>query len=294
MSSYTPLSDIQMGGAAASASGPAAATAAVPSLPQRAVVRYTYVAEDQNQLSLIRVGDVITVHSQDSEDWWDGEFEGRRGYLPAQYVELMDFSIPAYDSAAARTGTGAGPAVDDDAWERRAAASLAVQASTAQLMQNSAAHTTSVAMYLGQQGASSAPLLSGQAAAAGSDDLFWSQTEMAQSPSDVLSGGGSANGSGYGAGPGFFGLGPSNSLFALWSSSLGKLAAVAALFMGALTLLMGEWNHDFFEDVYGQLAFRQRVCSSDRRGQSKRRRDFHHVGRTSAAAAASSGSIQFL
>lgn len=40
-----------------------------PPILQRAIVRYPYEAEDGNQLSL-HVGNVVTIHSQDSADWW--------------------------------------------------------------------------------------------------------------------------------------------------------------------------------------------------------------------------------
>ena len=37
----------------------------------------------------VRVGQVITILEQTTEDWWEGEFEGKSGFVPKVYVELI-------------------------------------------------------------------------------------------------------------------------------------------------------------------------------------------------------------
>ncbi len=121
---------------------------------QKAVVRYAYEAEDANQLALPRVGDIVTIHRQDSEDWWDGEDDrGNRGYLPAKYVELLEFSIPSYDAAGSLSA--------DDDWERRAGVFGAAPVSlggSSMLMQN-LRHTSSASLHTGGTAGHDAPLL---------------------------------------------------------------------------------------------------------------------------------------
>jgi len=48
---------------------------------------YQFNAESPAEISF-KVGDVIIIHKQDGE-WWEGELKGRRGYLPANYVQLI-------------------------------------------------------------------------------------------------------------------------------------------------------------------------------------------------------------
>jgi len=47
---------------------------------------YDFDAEDATELSF-RAGDVITIIKK-SQDWWEGELNGRRGLFPGNYVEM--------------------------------------------------------------------------------------------------------------------------------------------------------------------------------------------------------------
>lgn len=233
-------------------SGPDGSSASA-ARPLRAIVRYTYDAEDANQLSLKAVGDIVLIHSTaESDDWWDGEFDGQRGFLPAKYVELVSYAVPTYAASE--------QAAPDLPWNTGATqhsrvASLASQAlGTSPLMQNSA-QRDSVSMYLGGSGgttASNAPLLlhSESTGEFSGHDPFWSSAEHNAQTDDVLlahDGGSSARDD-----AGFFSMdGRSRKVaFSLWSSSLGKLSGISALVTGALTLLMGLYDHDYFEDTY--------------------------------------------
>ena len=227
--------------------------------PLRAIVRYVYQAEDANQLSLRAVGDIVTIHSTaESDDWWDGEFEGQRGFLPAKYVELVSYAVPTYAACE--------QAPPDLQWNAAASqhsrvASLASAAlGSSPLMQNTP-QRDSVSMYLGGSGgtaaSAAAPLLLHSDSA--SDELFtghdpfWApgaEHDHNAQTDDVLlarDGGSSARDD-----AGFFSMdGRSRKVaFSLWSSSLGKLAGISALVTGSLTLLMGLYDHDYFKDTY--------------------------------------------
>jgi hypothetical protein len=52
---------------------------------------YDYSPQSENELSM-REGDVIRVIGQLNDDWWEGEIEGRRGFMgifPANYVQIL-------------------------------------------------------------------------------------------------------------------------------------------------------------------------------------------------------------
>jgi len=49
---------------------------------------YDYSAGSQSELSF-RAGDIITVLRKDPGGWWEGELQGRRGWIPANYVQEM-------------------------------------------------------------------------------------------------------------------------------------------------------------------------------------------------------------
>jgi len=53
----------------------------------KAKALYQFNAESPAEISF-KVGDIIIIHKQDGE-WWEGELKGRRGYLPANYVQLI-------------------------------------------------------------------------------------------------------------------------------------------------------------------------------------------------------------
>ena len=58
----------------------------------RAQVKCDYEAEDETNLT-IKVGDVVVVTEQSTEDWWEGHVEGaphRAGFFPGAFVELLE------------------------------------------------------------------------------------------------------------------------------------------------------------------------------------------------------------
>jgi len=59
-------------------------------LPDRAHVVYSYMAENDDELSLT-VGDSVVVLDKNLEDsgWWKGEINGKIGVFPDNFVELV-------------------------------------------------------------------------------------------------------------------------------------------------------------------------------------------------------------
>lgn len=59
-------------------------------LVEKAVVRFSYAAENEDELNL-EVGDVITVLEKELEDsgWWKGEMNGKVGVFPDNFVEIQ-------------------------------------------------------------------------------------------------------------------------------------------------------------------------------------------------------------
>jgi len=60
------------------------------SVKERAVVRYSYTADNEDELSL-NENEVITVLNKDLDDpgWWKGEVNGKIGLFPDNFVELL-------------------------------------------------------------------------------------------------------------------------------------------------------------------------------------------------------------
>lgn len=65
---------------------PSAAAPAGHGAPQ-AKALYPFQAQDPQELGF-NPGDVLTVHKQNG-DWWEAELHGRRGLIPANYVQLL-------------------------------------------------------------------------------------------------------------------------------------------------------------------------------------------------------------
>ncbi|KAK3597309.1 hypothetical protein CHS0354_010940 [Potamilus streckersoni] len=59
-------------------------------LLEKAVVRYSYTAENEDELTL-NEGEIISVLDKELEDsgWWKGEINGRIGVFPDNFVEIM-------------------------------------------------------------------------------------------------------------------------------------------------------------------------------------------------------------
>lgn len=87
---------------------PRAAAAAAPPPPKpkqkTAKCTFDYDAVNEDELTL-KVGDIVVVTKQEDEGWWEGEFNGKHGVFPSNFVELIDdtaaAALPATPSAAA-------------------------------------------------------------------------------------------------------------------------------------------------------------------------------------------------
>nr|2DRK_A Chain A, Myosin heavy chain IB [Acanthamoeba castellanii] len=47
---------------------------------------YDYDAQTGDELTF-KEGDTIIVHQKDPAGWWEGELNGKRGWVPANYVQ---------------------------------------------------------------------------------------------------------------------------------------------------------------------------------------------------------------
>lgn len=58
--------------------------------PERAIVRHSYDADNEDELSL-KVGEMVNIISKEEEDpgWWKGELNGKVGVFPDNFVEIM-------------------------------------------------------------------------------------------------------------------------------------------------------------------------------------------------------------
>lgn len=74
---------VQPPGPAKKAGAPKAA--ASPRVPQCRAL-YDYPGTADNELSF-RAGETITILQKDPAGWWEGELQGRRGWIPANYVQ---------------------------------------------------------------------------------------------------------------------------------------------------------------------------------------------------------------
>jgi len=57
-----------------------------PSNVPKAQAQYSYQGQTQDELSF-NEGDVIIIHKKDPGGWWEGELNGKRGWIPANYVK---------------------------------------------------------------------------------------------------------------------------------------------------------------------------------------------------------------
>lgn len=57
---------------------------------EKAVVRYSYSADNEDELSL-KENDIIVILDKELEDagWWKGELNGKVGVFPDNFVELI-------------------------------------------------------------------------------------------------------------------------------------------------------------------------------------------------------------
>lgn len=60
------------------------------SATERAIVRFSYTAEQPDELSLVE-GQIVRILEKELEDegWWKGEIHGKVGVFPDNFVELL-------------------------------------------------------------------------------------------------------------------------------------------------------------------------------------------------------------
>jgi len=56
-----------------------------PSNVPKAQAQYAYTGSTQDELTF-NEGDIIIIHKKDPGGWWEGELNGKRGWIPANYV----------------------------------------------------------------------------------------------------------------------------------------------------------------------------------------------------------------
>jgi hypothetical protein len=50
---------------------------------------YDYEPTSPGDLSF-KAGDILHIHNQPDQDWWEGELNGQHGTVPANYVEIFE------------------------------------------------------------------------------------------------------------------------------------------------------------------------------------------------------------
>ena len=56
-------------------------------------VIHTYKANSNSELS-IDIGEIVGLISMDDEEWWEGEINGKSGFFPKLYVQLIKEKNP--------------------------------------------------------------------------------------------------------------------------------------------------------------------------------------------------------
>jgi len=52
----------------------------------KAKALYAYQGQTQDELTF-KEGDIMVIHKKDPGGWWEGELNGKRGWVPANYLE---------------------------------------------------------------------------------------------------------------------------------------------------------------------------------------------------------------
>jgi len=58
-----------------------------PAHPQ-AKALYDYTGQTDEELSF-HEGDLLSIHQKDPGGWWEGELNGRKGWVPANYLQEL-------------------------------------------------------------------------------------------------------------------------------------------------------------------------------------------------------------
>jgi len=91
-----------IGGLASAAASKQTGRAAAPSPKsnlKKAKALYDYQASDDTEITF-DVGDILIIHKVDDSGWWEGEFGGKKGMFPGNYVEMIEDAAPAPTPAA--------------------------------------------------------------------------------------------------------------------------------------------------------------------------------------------------
>lgn len=81
-----------------------------PASVQHAKCTFDYDAVNDDELSL-KTGDVLVVTKMEEEGWWEGEFNGKRGVFPSNFVEKCASPKPLASAAPASPSTAKKPPV---------------------------------------------------------------------------------------------------------------------------------------------------------------------------------------
>ena len=70
---------------------------------------YNYTARSDKELSFKR-GDLLQVIEKTPDNyWWDGFIQGKRGFIPAAYIEILELNPVSPDSTTTSAPTPAPP-----------------------------------------------------------------------------------------------------------------------------------------------------------------------------------------
>ncbi|CAG0889631.1 unnamed protein product [Darwinula stevensoni] len=58
---------------------------------KKCLVVYSYDAQESDELT-IHKGDIVTILNMDGAGWWEGELQGRKGFFPNMFVEIISDS----------------------------------------------------------------------------------------------------------------------------------------------------------------------------------------------------------
>jgi hypothetical protein len=91
-SAAPPSAQVASAALTAGAKGASGALCGAPPVAQpQARVLYSLEASSEGQLS-ISVGDIVTITSKKTGDWWSGVLNGQSGFFPSTYVEELELA----------------------------------------------------------------------------------------------------------------------------------------------------------------------------------------------------------
>lgn len=91
-----------------------------------AVALYQYTAKMDDEVSFSE-GDIVTIYRRMDGGWWEGEAGGKRGWLPSNYVQVLEGATPTSSTHASMHHMPPTLPVTDEADKRRAHETLVRQ-----------------------------------------------------------------------------------------------------------------------------------------------------------------------